>query len=99
VTKRDTTKPAADDGGDGGPDLEAISKLSYEAAIERLEELIDRIESGEIGLEASVAAYEEGMALKAHCESIQDRAEQRVRELDRGRDGGSSDVGGSDDES
>jgi exodeoxyribonuclease VII small subunit len=64
------------------PDLDAIAKLSYEDAIDRLEHLIDRIESGEIGLEASVAAYEEGMALKAHCERIQNRAEQRVRELD-----------------
>ncbi len=58
-----------------------IAKLSYEDAIERLESLIDRIESGDIGLEASVTAYEEGMALKKHCEAIHAKAEQRVREL------------------
>ena len=58
-----------------------IAKLSYEQAIERLEDLIDRIESGDIGLEDSVKAYEQGIALKKHCEAIQNRAEQRVREL------------------
>jgi exodeoxyribonuclease VII small subunit len=62
-------------------DQAEIDALSYEQAIERLESIIDRIESGEIGLEQSVAAYEEGIALKKHCEKIQDRAEQRVREL------------------
>jgi len=58
-----------------------IAKLSYEEAIERLEDLIDRIESGDIGLEDSVKAYEQGIALKKHCENIQNRAEQRVREI------------------
>lgn len=74
-----TTK--TDKGTPAGPDLDAIAALGYEAAVERLEELIDRIESGELGLEESVAAYEEGMALRRHCETIQAQAEQRVREL------------------
>lgn len=77
MTKKNDAKPQT------APafDPEAIAKLSYEEAIERLEAIIDRIESGEIGLEASVAAYEEGVALKEHCERIHQRAEQRVEEI------------------
>jgi exodeoxyribonuclease VII small subunit len=59
----------------------AIADLSYEDAIERLESLIDRIESGEIGLEESIAAYEEGVKLRQHCAAILAKAEQRVAHL------------------
>ncbi|MFG0292635.1 MAG: exodeoxyribonuclease VII small subunit [Phycisphaerales bacterium JB065] len=62
-------------------DHDAIAKLSWEEAIERLEEINDAIESGELGLERSIDAYEEGVALRAHCESILERAELRVTKL------------------
>lgn len=58
-----------------------IAKLTYEQAVERLEELVDRIESGEVSLESTVQAYEEGVKLKAHCESLLSRAEQRVEAI------------------
>lgn len=58
-----------------------IAKMSYEQAISALEGIIDKIESGEIGLEESVKAYERGRLLKEHCRRILDRAEQRVSEL------------------
>lgn len=61
-----------------------VESLSYEDAIAELESIIDRIESGEIGLEDSVKAYERGVALRRHCESILARAEQRVVELTPG---------------
>lgn len=62
-------------------DLKAIEKLTWEQAIERLEEINDAIESGELGLERSIDAYEEGVALRAHCAKILERAELRVTEL------------------
>lgn len=46
-----------------------------------MEDLIVRIESGEIGLEESLARYEEGVALIKRCRAILDVAEQRVEEL------------------
>lgn len=55
--------------------------LSYEQAVERLEAIIERIESGEIGLEDSIAAYEEGTALVQRCRAILNRAEQRIERL------------------
>ena len=62
-------------------DHDAIAKLSWEQAIERLEEINDAIESGDLGLERSIDAYEEGVALRAHCEKILERAELRVTQL------------------
>lgn len=62
-------------------DADAIAELTYEQAVERLESLVDRIESGSVGLEQTVAAYEEGVALRKHCEALLARAEQRVQEL------------------
>ena len=58
-----------------------IGAMSYEAAVAELEAIIDRIESGEIGLEESVKAYERGVALQARCKAILAQAEQRVTEL------------------
>ncbi|MEZ6242919.1 MAG: exodeoxyribonuclease VII small subunit [Phycisphaerales bacterium] len=55
--------------------------LSYEQAVERLELLVERIESGEIGLEESIAAYEQGAKLIARCRAILDVAEARIEEL------------------
>ena len=62
----------------GGGDVE---RLTFEQAVESLESINDRIESGEIGLEQSLAEYERGMKLIAHCRRILDRAEQRIAEL------------------
>jgi len=59
----------------------AIASLSFEKAMEALESITDRIESGEIGLEQSLTEYERGMKLIARCREILDRAEHRVVEL------------------
>jgi len=55
--------------------------LSFEQALERVESIIARIESGEIGLEASIDEYEKGVALIARCRDILGSAEQRVEDL------------------
>lgn len=58
-----------------------IASLPFEGAMEALEAITDKIESGEIGLEQSLTEYERGMKLIARCREILDRAEQRVAEL------------------
>lgn len=55
--------------------------LQFEQAIEQLERIIQRIESGEAGLEQSLAEYETGMQLIHHCRSILDRAESKIEKL------------------
>jgi exodeoxyribonuclease VII small subunit len=47
----------------------------------RVEEIIARIESGEVGLEGSIDEYERGVALVARCREILAKAEQRVEDL------------------
>jgi len=59
----------------------SVDKLRFEDALEALEQLIERIESGEIGLEESLAQYERGMKLIRRCQSILDTAEKRIAEL------------------
>lgn len=58
-----------------------ITELSFEEAITNLEEMIERIESGETGLEESLTEYERGIALYRHCRDILNKAEQRFEKL------------------
>lgn len=60
---------------------EPAAEPSFEEAVERLEELIGSIESGAIGLDESLKAFEEGMGLIKSCRKTLDAAEQRVTEL------------------
>ncbi len=69
-------------------------QTSYEAAIERLEEIIERIESGEAGLEESLGLFEEGVKLRDRCRAILDRAEQRIAELTAEEDDDAGEVAG-----
>ncbi len=55
--------------------------LKFEAAMERLEAIVDAMESGEIGIEESIARYEEAMTLANHCRKILDQAEQRIQKI------------------
>jgi exodeoxyribonuclease VII small subunit len=59
------------------------ANLSFEEALSRLEQLIARIESGEVGLEKAIAEYERGVTLIRRCKDILQKAEQRVDELTR----------------
>lgn len=55
--------------------------LKFEEAIEQLEAIIEGIESGDVGLEQSLAEYEKGMKLIGQCRGILGRAEKRITEL------------------
>jgi len=54
---------------------------SFEAAIERLEELVSQLEGGDVPLEKSLAAFEEGRRLIAYCEQKLQTAEQVLKQL------------------
>ncbi|MFP3890919.1 exodeoxyribonuclease VII small subunit [uncultured Ralstonia sp.] len=55
---------------------------SYEAAMAELETLVASMESGELPLEASLAAYRRGAELVKYCQQVLERVEQQVRVLD-----------------
>ncbi|MEM6459600.1 MAG: exodeoxyribonuclease VII small subunit [Planctomycetota bacterium] len=56
--------------------------MDFERAVGQLETLIERIESGEVGLEEAIGQYERGTKLVQRCRSILDTAERRIEELE-----------------
>ena len=63
---------------------------SFEEAVDQLEQIIEGIESGDVGLEESVAHYEKGIKLINHCRTILDTAEKKIAELTADAGGGLS---------
>jgi exodeoxyribonuclease VII small subunit len=53
-------------------------KLSFEEAYKQLMEIVKKMESGELPLADSVAAYEKGIKLKAYCEQLLKEAELKI---------------------
>ncbi len=53
--------------------------VDFEAALEELEGLVERMEEGELSLEESLKTYERGIALSRACQKSLDAAEQRIR--------------------
>jgi exodeoxyribonuclease VII small subunit len=64
-----------------------VETLSFEAALKELEGIVARLEQGQVDLEDSIALYERGQALKAHCESKLKAAESRLEKIVLGDDG------------
>jgi len=58
-------------------------ELSFEQALKRLNALVEKLESGQLPLEESVAAFEEGVKLTRRCEALLDSAEQRLQVLNK----------------
>jgi len=58
-----------------------IDQMSFEEALKRLEELVGKLERGELSLEESVRAFEEGVQLARRCEALLDQAEQKLKLL------------------
>ena len=54
---------------------------SFEAAMEELEAIVDRLESGELPLEDALASFEQGVALSRQCASQLESAERRIEVL------------------
>lgn len=67
-----TTPPATPEAG-----------ATFEELLSQIEEIIHRVESGEIGLERSIAEYERGVGLLKRCREILTTAEQKVEVLSR----------------
>jgi exodeoxyribonuclease VII small subunit len=58
-----------------------VSALSYEVALAELDEIITRLERGDVELEAAISAYERGATLTRHCAQLLDRTEQKITQL------------------
>ena len=64
-----------------------IKDMSFEQALKELEAIVDRLEKGDVELEASIQIYERGEALKKHCEKLLKDAEARIEKITLKPDG------------
>lgn len=55
-----------------------IAEMTFEQAMTALEQVVNQLERGEVPLEQSIALYERGAALKAHCADKLKAAEEKV---------------------
>lgn len=69
-------------------DSDKTAKLSFEAALAKLETIVDSMESGEVPLADLLAKYEEGSKLLKTCEGRLKEAELKIEQLKKSRDGG-----------
>jgi len=63
-----------------------VNEISFEQALNQLTELVEKLESGELPLEESVAAFEQGVKFSRRCEALLDQAEQRLQVLNDSED-------------
>jgi exodeoxyribonuclease VII small subunit len=64
-----------------------VTEMSFEDALRALEEIVTRLERGDVPLEDSIALYERGAALKKQCESRLNAAQMRVEAIRLAEDG------------
>jgi exodeoxyribonuclease VII small subunit len=64
-----------------------IAAMSFEDALRALEEVVRRLESGDVPLDDSITLYERGEALRRHCQARLDAAQARIEKIVQGPDG------------
>jgi exodeoxyribonuclease VII small subunit len=69
--------------GDASDAALGADELSFEAALERLEQVVSHLEAGELELEAALVAFEDGVALSRRCAEQLKQAERRIQVLTR----------------
>ena len=64
-----------------------IAAMTFEDALRALEDVVRRLESGEVPLDDSITLYERGEALRKHCQARLDAAQARIEKIVAGPDG------------
>ena len=64
-----------------------VAGLSFEQAVSELENIVARLERGDVPLDQSIEIYERGEALKKHCETLLNAAEARIEKIRVDRNG------------
>ncbi|MEW4448091.1 exodeoxyribonuclease VII small subunit [Qipengyuania sp. JC766] len=66
---------------------EDVSAMTFEDALRALEEVVHKLESGDVPLDQSIALYERGEVLRKHCQARLDAAQARIEQIVSGPDG------------
>ena len=64
-----------------------VEAMSFEEAMRELEQVVGKLERGDVALDQSIALYERGAKLKAHCETKLSQAEEKVAKITLSSDG------------
>lgn len=64
-----------------------MPKISFEKALEQLEQIVEDLESGELSLEKALKKFEEGMKLSQYCNQKLDESEKKISLLMEQADG------------
>ncbi|MGH7030398.1 MAG: exodeoxyribonuclease VII small subunit [Stellaceae bacterium] len=64
-----------------------VAAMSFEDALAELEQIVRRLEAGQVKLDEAILSYERGAQLKQHCERKLNEAQQRVERIAIGPDG------------
>jgi exodeoxyribonuclease VII small subunit len=67
--------------------IKPVDKMTFEEALAELEGIVRQLEAGDVELEKSIAIYERGAALKAHCDARLKLAELKVEQIVQGTNG------------
>lgn len=70
--------------GNGAAD---IAELSFEDALRALEDVVRKLESGDVPLDDAITLYERGEDLRKHCQARLDAAQARIEKIVAGPDG------------
>ena len=65
----------------------AIEEMSFEEALSALEEIVTKLERGDVPLDQSIQLYERGEQLRAACQKRLDSAQARIEKIVAGSDG------------
>jgi exodeoxyribonuclease VII small subunit len=60
-----------------------MENINFDTALERLEDIVEQLESGQLALEASLALFEEGVKLSVYCQKELKKTDGRVQRLFR----------------
>jgi exodeoxyribonuclease VII small subunit len=66
---------------------EKTEKIDFEKALQQLEEIAEKLEDGDLGLDESITQFEKGMRLAKFCREKLDEAERKIEILQKGADG------------
>ena len=64
-----------------------IAEMNFEDALRALEDVVRRLESGEVPLDESIDLYEQGEKLRKHCQARLDSAQARIEKIVTSPDG------------
>lgn len=61
--------------------------LSFEEALRKLEDIVRKLESGDVPLDQSIELYSQGEKLRTHCQKRLEAAQAKVEKITLDRDG------------